>query len=318
MTDRLKQDYMNHQDILSEVFSTLRLSSNLYFQAKFQGDFSVEIPNEKRIVRFHLVLEGDCYLKVPSLHSVHLQKGDIAIIPNGLPQSISSATNIAPVALEHILQETPIENGKLNYGSGNVSANLLCGYCSFDETIDHPVLMALPPLIMIQADDFKSDPQSIMPLMLLSLEAELEAPGMTGILSRMLEVIFIQAVRKITLNIENNQGGFIAALSDQKLSKALNAIHNQPQKRWTIEDLSKQAGMSRARFADKFTNVVGVPPINYLTTWRLMISRNLLSNTILDMEEIANRSGYSSASSFSRRFKEAFKIGPGAYRKNKL
>jgi len=309
---------MNHQDILSEVFSTLRLSSNLYFQAKFQGEFAIEIPNEKRIVRFHLVLDGACYLKVPGLHTVHLRKGDIAIIPNGLSQSLSSATDMHPVALECILKDNPIENGKLHYGNGSVSANLLCGYCCFDDAIDHPVLTALPALIMIQAEDFKNDPGSIMPLIFLSLEAELEAPGMTGILSRMLEVIFIQTVRRITLNNESNQGGFIAALSDQKLSKALNAIHNQPQNGWTIESLSQQAGMSRARFADKFTNVVGVPPISYLTTWRLMISRTLLSNTILDIEEIAIRCGYSSASSFSRRFKQTFKIGPGAYRKNKF
>jgi AraC-like DNA-binding protein len=255
---------------------------------------------------------------VPGFDSVRLQKGDIAIVPNGLSQSLSSTTAIHPLPLEHVLKENPIENGRLHYGNGSVGVNLLCGYCCFDEAIDHPVLMALPGLIMIQAADFQNDPRSIMPLILLSLEAEHEAPGMTGVLSRLLEVIFIQTVRKVTLNQEGNQGGFITALSDPKLSKALNAIHNQPQNGWTIESLSKQAGMSRARFADKFTNVVGMPPISYLTIWRLMISRTLLSSTVLDMEEIANRCGYASASSFSRRFKEKFKIGPGAYRKNKL
>lgn len=306
---------MNHQDILSEVFSTLRINSNLYFRAQFCGAYSVEVPQERRCIRFHLVREGQCYLEVPGTEPVVIKKGDIAIVPDGALQILSANTDLKPVPLADVLEQGALEKGLLNYGQGSCQASLLCGFCTFDEAIDHPILTALPKLIILSPRELEKEPWAIATLELLAMEAELEAPGMTGILSRLLEIAFMQAVRRITHNQISSQGGFIAALTHAKLSKALHVIHNEPQVAWTIEGLAKQAGMSRARFADKFVKTVGVPPIGYLTKWRLMKGRSLLSGTNLDMEEIANRCGYASATSFSRRFKEEFDIGPGAYRK---
>jgi len=306
---------MNHQDVFSEVFSTLRLQSNLYFRAQFSGEFSIEIPREPRTVRFHLVREGECYLKVPGIQPVLIRKGDLALVPDGASQSLCSTADLKPVSLSKVLDDNGIENGTLKYGKGAEQMSLLCGYCSFDEAVDHPILTELPALMVINPFELESEPSATMALELLSLEAEHEEPGMTGILSRMLEIIFIQSVRRITASQVGSQRGFIAALRDPKLSKALSIIHTKPEESWTINNLAQKAGMSRARFADRFTNIVGIPPISYLTKWRLMKSRSLLSTTNLKMEEIASRCGYASTSAFSRRFKEEFQVGPGAYRK---
>ena len=139
---------------------------------------------------------------------------------------------------------------------------------------------------------------------------------MNGILARLLEVLFIQTVRRVSVGLDYKTNGFIAALSDSQLSRALQAIHNQPETPWKISDLAKISGMSRARFADKFVEVVGVPPIGYLTTWRLMKARLLLINSDLDIGEISIRCGYASVPSFSSRFKKSFNIGPGAFRRS--
>lgn len=319
LTDRLKKAFiaMNHQDVFSDVFSTLRLHSNLYFRAQFNGRFSVEVPREHRTVRFHLVLKGNCYLHVPGQEPVPISKGDLALIPNGGSQILSAAPYLTPLPLATILAAAPPENGMLDYGEGLPGVNLLCGYCSFDNAIDHPVLTALPALLLLRPQELQNTPSIVTVLNLLSQEAEQEEPGMTEILSRLLEIIFIQAVCRTSQHQTDIKQGFIAALRDQKIAKALNAIHNQPQDSWTINSLAQQAGMSRARFAERFAELVGIPPIGYLTQWRLIKSRALLSTTSLDLEEIANRCGYRSASAFSRRFKEEFTIGPGAYRSNK-
>jgi len=152
---------------------------------------------------------------------------------------------------------------------------------------------------------------------LLSLEGDLKGPGMTGILSRLLEIVFIQTVRRMTPVVSGEAGGFMAALADIRLSRALHAMHDKPHVAWTIKDLARLAGMSRGRFAHKFTRVVGTPPIDYLTTWRLMKARALLANSNLDMAEIAERCGYKSVPSFSRRFKKAFGVGPGNFRRSR-
>ncbi len=317
LTDRLiRWLRLINQDVVSKVFSTLRLQSDFYFRAHFRGQFSVEVPRERRTVRFHLVREGECYLQIVGSTPLLIRKGDLVLIPDGASQTLSSNTDLPAVSLPQILSENTLENGVFSHGKGREQVSLLCGYCSFDEAIDHPLLTALPALIVLNQVSLKDDPLLFSALKLLSLEEERELLGMSSILSRMLEIILIQVVRRATFGEAEYQTGFFAALRDPKLSKALSVIHNEPQVSWTIDSLAQQAGMSRARFASRFTDFIGAPPISYLTKWRLMKSRELLGTTKLDMEEIANRCGYSCASSFSRRFKEEYKIGPGAFRKS--
>ena len=307
---------MSHQDIVSEVFATLRIRSDLYFRAGFHGAYAIEVPKEHRCIRFHLVREGQCYLQVPGSEPVLLRAGDMAIIPDGAAQQLSSDPRLAPLSLADAMAAGTLAQGRFSYGEGERGVSLLCGYCTFDEAMDHPVLTALPTFLVLNQASLEPEPWLAATLTLLRLESDLDAPGMTGILSRLLEIVFIQAVRRLTDNGEVKSSGFFQGLADGKLSKALHLIHQRPEHGWTIASLANEAGMSRARFADRFTRVIGVPPIGYLTQWRLMKSRSLLSRTDLGLEEIAARCGYASATSFSRRFKEAFAMGPGAYRKS--
>lgn len=306
---------MDYQDLFSDIFLTLRLKSHLYFHAQFRGNTAVEVPRERQIIRFHLVRSGQCYLRVPGYEPVLLKEGHIAIIPEGESQHLYTSLEASPVPLPEVITQYPIKQGKLDCGQGDIEVSLLCGYCSFDESIEHPVLNILPAMLVLAPETLRHDARSATALKLLSLESEHEAPGVTSILSRMLEIILIQAVRQVSYQTGNSRKGFLAAINDPKLYRALRLIHEAPQRSWTIDKLAREAGMSRARFADRFTEIIGTPPISYLTQWRLMKSRALLTTTGLGMEEIANRCGYASASSFSRRFTEAFGIGPGAYRK---
>lgn len=314
---------MHKPDVLSEIFSTLRLHSSLYFRAQLSGGYSIEIPQERRTIRFHLVRKGKCLVAIPGEHGIELEQGDLVLVPDGASQVLTAGKGIPPVPLGDVLAEFPLENGSLRYAarqSGDAafsSVSLLCGYCVFDEAIDHPILTALPKSIVLRSSYLVDEPCTKTTLDLLAMESELEAPGMTGVLSRLIEIVFLQAVRGKTDRNAQQPAGFMAALQDNNLSKALKAIHSAPQMSWTIEGLASTAGMSRARFADKFTKMVGVPPINYLTQWRLLKGRALLADTNTSLEEIAVRCGYASAASFSRRYKQEFGIGPGAYRKSK-
>ena len=301
-------------DIVSEVFATLRLRSEIYFEADLKGDFSVRIPRQRRHIRFHLARQGRCWIEVPGSPPAELNEGDLAIVPNGSEQILSHAAGAPPVLLSQLLERGAYADGVLSHGAGNGIARLLCGFCRFDEGIDHPVIANLPPLLLVRPSDLGAEPWSTAALRLLSLESDLGGEGMTGILSRLLEIIFLQAVRRMQAD-DPQSNGFIAALSDRHLSRALHAIHDRPDVAWTISALAEEAGMSRGRFAEKFTRSVGTPPIGYLTSWRLIKARALLVNSSLDMADIAERCGYRSVPSFTRRFKKAFGTGPGRFRR---
>jgi AraC-like DNA-binding protein len=293
----------------------LRISSELYFRAELAGDFAIELPSERRHIRFHLVRRGRCWIALPGGEARALSEGDLAIVPDGVAQILSSSPDVAPVPLMQVLTEGALHDGVLKHGTGDRHTGLLCGFCRFDEGIDHPVLANLPALMVLRPGELGGEPWATAALRLLSMEADLNGQGAGGILGRLLEIIFMQAVRRMTSGQNGTVTGYMAALSDVQLSRALQAIHKEPHHTWTIQALAERAGMSRARFADRFTAVVGMPPIGYLTAWRLIKARAMLSSTDLGMEDIAGRCGYASVPSFSRRFKQTFNVGPGTYRR---
>lgn len=306
---------MHKDDILSEVFSTLRIRSDLYFRAQLGGRSAVRVPAERRRIRFHLVLRGTCLIEVEGAPPVEVSEGDIALIPDGASQVVSLEPEAAAVALEDLVSQGALREGILHAAEEPATALLLCGFCRFDESVDHPVLAALPPLIHLRMSDLGAEPWVAATLRLLALEADLDTQGTTAILGRLIEIVVIQATRRLTTVSGGAADGFVAALSDASLSRALLAMHRSPEKAWRVGDLARCAGMSRSRFADRFARTVGMPPMTYLTDWRLLKARALLHDTGLSIDEIAERCGYASVPSFSRRFKSRFGAGPGAFRR---
>ncbi|MFX4223995.1 MAG: AraC family transcriptional regulator [Thalassobaculum sp.] len=308
---------MDQYDVLSDVFSTLRLTSALYFRAELSGRFAVEVPAEARRIRFHLVRHGTCRVSVPGQEPVTLAPGDVALIPDGARQILSSDPSPAPVSLAELMAQGALSEGVLRNGEGAASAGLLCGFCAFDESLDHPVLRDLPPLIVLRPGDLGAEPWTAAGLRLLHLEADFAGPGGTAILSRLIEIVVIQAARRSVGGPGGRPAGFLAALTDPALSRALAAIHGAPERDWRVVDLARLAALSRAGFARRFAETVGATPIDYLTDWRLAKARALLSDTALSMDDIAERCGYRSVPSFTRRFKARFGEGPGAFRRSR-
>lgn len=309
---------MDNQDLLSEVFATLRLRSELYFRADLAGAFAVEVPAERRLVRFHFLRRGTCWVRAEEGRAVaQLGEGDLVILPNGGAHVLSDTAERPPLPLPAVLAAAPPgDDGVLRYGAGGGRAELLCGFCQFDEEIDHPVLANLPSLMVLRPQDLGRQPWTRTTLRLLDLESELAGAGMQGILTRLLEILFIQAMRQSGEPGHPQAPEYMAALADPQLSKALLAMHRDCAKAWTLAALASTAGMSRARFAEKFATMVGQTAIGYLTRWRLLKARRLLAESDLSMAEVAERCGYASLPAFSRRYKAAFGIGPGAFRRS--
>lgn len=304
---------MDKKDVISEVFSALRIRSELYFSAALGKGAAIRVPQERRRIRFHLVLQGQCWLRMDGAAPIPMSEGDIALIPNGATQILSAEVDTVAIPLEKAIKAGALKDGVLRGGQDPARAMLLCGFCQFDESIDHPALAGLPPLIHLRVSELGAEPWVAATLKLLALEAGLNAQGTAAILGRLIEVVVIQAVRRLAAAQDGN--GFITALADPFLSRALHALHRMPEKAWRVGDLADHAGMSRARFADRFTETVGIPPIEYLTRWRLIKARALLVDSNIGIEDIAEQCGYASLPSFTRRFKAQFGMGPGAFRR---
>ncbi len=300
-------------DVISDIFSQLHLHSRLYFYTDFRGDYGIEIPKEKRLVRFHYVQQGRCYIAIPEVGEYELKEGSLILIPNGAAQMIKAAPTSPIVSLHDVIQQQGIENDTLSFGEGEAETKLLCGYCQYDDSVDHPVVAKLPPAIIVDQDTLdESNRDLAFTLRLLAEEVATQRIGMRGVLNRLLEILFIQTFR---LSMSNDDSeSFIAALQDNKISHSLNLIHNQFELKWTTAQLAKQVGMSRARFSARFTHLVGMPPITYLTKWRLLKSRTMLRNKFSSIQNIAEKCGYDSAASFARTFKREFNLSPAAYR----
>lgn len=308
-------------DILSDVLTTLRLHSSLYFRAEFGGAWSARVPRDPNTVRFHLLLQGECWVEIPgSLRPTLMTAGDVVLIPHGAEQILSDVAGRPPMDLPQILELVKFDgSGPLSIGvrPGERFARLICGLCRFDPGADHPLLRALPAAILVRASENLGEAWLADALRYMSYESHADLPGAGAILDRLADIVLIQGVRSL-LSASEGGTGFIAALRDHTLSRALAAIHARPERDWTVDLLAREAGLSRSRFAELFTARLGMPVARYLAEWRLQKARKLLSETRLSVAEIAHRVGYESLPSFTRRFTRQFGIGPGRFRRDGL
>ena len=305
-------------DILSEIFDVLRPSGAVYFPADVTGGYAVEIPEDPRAVQFHLLLQGRGFGGLS--HDKKLtafEERDMLILPNGGAHILTDKPGRTPVLLPDLLEINPLgEDGVLQIrGEGTQRVRLLCGSCRFDDSLGHPILATLPDVIVLRRPTIGEDPWLSALINVMALEAERGGFGMTAIITRLLEALFIQVLRARFQSEEEGEQSYLRALTHPKIGAALQRIHASPENKWTLSLLAKDVGMSRSSFAQKFMALVGETPISYLTRWRLLRARNLLQETDWSMAEIADACGYKSVPSFTRRFSVAFGVGPGKFRR---
>ncbi len=300
-------------DPISDVFRTLRVRSALYFRTQLTAPWGLEVPAQPRVARFHIVVDGSCLIGLEG-REVELQRGDLAIVPKGAAHTLRSDAQSGFQPLSEVLEETAYDGSNdLRHGGGGSAAVLVCGHFGFDDDIAHPVVESLPPLLHISAKQGHDFSWLDAATRALGAETAQRLPGWEVIVSRVSEMLFIQVLR-IQLSSEDAPTA-IAAFSDDRLSHALQAIHESPEEEWDLETLSKKAGMSRTAFAVRFREHLGMPPMAYLTQWRLQKARAALLSSEEIVAAIAAQHGYRSEAAFSRAFHRLYGMPPAAYRK---
>ena len=305
-------------DALSDILKTIRLHASTYFCSDFNTPWGMEISQVSSGL-FHVIVEGECWLKLPNnLQSIHMNEGDIVAFPTGGAHSISdqptSEKQPGPVVIEKILNgENPFYDLGGRPHSGQQT--LMCGSFDYDASISHPFLKALPCFIHIRANETPELGWLRELVAVLSRESRQPSPGSSVVVDRLTEVLFIQLLRHYVRQ-ESSNLGYLSALSDAKVGRALNLIHGEERAQWSVETLGKEVALSRSAFTDRFTKRVGLSPKTYLMNWRMQKARSKLEHTELSMFDIAQSAGYSSEAAFSKAFKALFEITPGSLRKH--
>ncbi|MEM6985540.1 MAG: AraC family transcriptional regulator [Pseudomonadota bacterium] len=306
-------------DLLSDVLHTLHMTGTLYFRTAFTAPWGVEVPAYQNVARFHYVQRGRCFVRVADANrAVCLEQGDLIIITRGASHVLSDPSYVVAKTLDTVVEESGYQGqGALVYGEAQTghSTQLVCGHFSFDLGARHVLLDALPPYVHI-SDFGKVSPLWLSDtLRLISSEAGHGHLGSDYIALKLTEVIFAQAIRHYVDTHGKDQPG-LAGFADTHIRRALQAIHDKPDRAWSVEHLATVAGMSRTRFAQQFNTLVGSTPLAYLTAWRMQVARKLLAETDLPMIDVATQSGYQSEASFGRIFKRFFDIPPAVYRRS--
>ena len=293
-------------DILNDVLKTLRLSSKVFLHAKFCEQWVIDVEPLNMQVSFHVIAHGDCWLhtkQAPTLTALHA--GDLVICLRNTHHYVTNSAELPPDDLPRNTPATEVMQGE--------STSLICGQCEFLQYCWNPILEAMPNIMVIPTvDSAGSNLASVINLMITEVESA--AGGTSAIIDRLSDILFIEAIRKYIL-LHHDEHGYISALQDQRLSKALTCFHKEPEKNWSVQTLSEAAGMSRSAFADRFKQMVEMSPIEYVTGWRMQHAYDDLTSNGKSVMQITEDCGYQSEAAFRKAFKKQFGIGPGMVRR---
>jgi len=273
-------------------------------QARISGEWGVTLPQRPGAF-FHFCLEGRAYLSAVGKPDICLEAGDIILVPQGLPHTVSSGIDSPVVGVEAFLAQV---NGKVS--SARKATSIVCGFFGPDTGILLTALNDLPAFVHLEACN-----SALITENLKQLRDELRRSefGSQPMIRHLLSTIFIYILREWE-RLRGDKTNILSLAQRRQIAIALACIHERPFYQWTIEGLAMEAGLSRTVFAQRFAQSVGETPHAYLTRFRMGLATQMLKDTDESIAQIARRSGYSSQYSFSKAFKDASGFTPGQVR----
>ena len=298
-------------DPLSDTLHAMRLQGTLYCRATLRGDWGVEIPQFDGLMGFIAVTSGRAWFEMEGVRPQWLERGCLALMPHGTAHRLSHAPGARSVPLGDLPVERITERYEvLNLGeTGDVTQGTY-GVVRFDDHVAQKVLAHLPKAIFNHHWDMQTDGWMDSTMRYISREAANLKPGGETVLTRLADILVIQAIRAWLDTAPEARQGWLAAMRDPKIGRALTAIHRHPDQPWTLVSLAHEAALSRSVFSARFTEMVGQGAIDYLTQWRIFVAQSLLGGPGLTLSEIAARVGYGSEPAFGRAFKRVLGTAP--------
>jgi AraC-like DNA-binding protein len=315
-------------DALSQTLGVVRLVGAIFLHGRFTARWCYQSPpaddaapflepTAERVVIFHLITEGECYVELAGEPPVHLIAGDAIIFPQGDAHRMTSQPGLPPATggrLDEVLSRRPRQ---LAYGGGGATTRLVCGYLACDARLAGMLLAGLPALVRVNVRGSNAGTWLEASVRYALAEARSPRPGGAGVLAKLSEVLFIEVLRLYMNEQGEGRTGWLAGVGDRIVGAALNALHKSPAHAWTLDELARTAGSSRSVLAERFQQLVGSSPMQYLTQWRMLLAANLLCRSNAPLASIAEDVGYQTDTAFSRAFRREYGAPPAAWRRSR-
>lgn len=328
-------------DVLTDLIDTLRLRGTAYCRTELTAPWGLALPASE-IAHFHVVQQGSCWIQLDGdAVGTRLLAGDLVVVPHGRGHRLVDDPASAAVALDdligprraapagaphrptataatsaagagrHVAAARPV----IRHGGGGALTGFICGAFHFERRGDHPLLGVLPGLIHVRGQDGQAPPWLESTLRFLADELRRDEQGSETIIARLIDIIFVQTLRAWIEQLPASDGGWLRALRDPQIGRAIGLMHRAPERPWTVAALAAEVAMSRSAFSLRFAHLAGEAPMAHLYRWRMALAADQLRRGDLSVAAIAARSGYESEAAFSKAFKRHFGVGPRAYRR---
>lgn len=301
-------------DALSTILEATGLRCVVYSKFPLAAPWGLDIIKDENS-QFWRLVSGNCSIGAPDGRIIELVEGDLVFVPHGSAHWIADKPTSLRIPSPQFVKAR--REGKPVFNSGGDLTILIAGHFEFDYQSLHPFLKDLPSIIHIKQYNTENQLLLKQVTQLMLKELNNEKPGSSIMLKCLSEIMFINIIRAYIEQVLPADG-FLSALNDPRISKALKLIQESPQNNWTLESLASEIGMSRSVFFNQFKKMVHETPLSYLTNWRIRRAQKLLTTENSNISEIAANVGYQSEAAFNRIFKSRTGQTPAAYRKSKF
>jgi AraC-like DNA-binding protein/mannose-6-phosphate isomerase-like protein (cupin superfamily) len=313
-------------DAFSDVLRVTRLVGGVFLEAELtapwciSGKVSAEhckpfLVTPRYVIAYHFVAQGGMQLRIDGGESIHVGAGELVLLPHNHAHSFGSDVNLEPTPAHQIMR--PPQGGgmaRITLGGGGEATHVLCGFLGAETSFD-PLRLALPPVLKLDVRTTASGAWIESSFRFAASEIAAGRVGSTTVIAKLSELLFVEAVSQYVAGLPEERRGWLAGLRDPQIGRALALLHARPNQPWTAESLALEVGMSRSVFAERFASLVGQPPMQYLTLWRMHLAAKSLREEHGSVAQIAFAAGYESEAAFSRAFKRQFGTSPGSWRK---
>ncbi|MEM7092058.1 MAG: AraC family transcriptional regulator [Actinomycetota bacterium] len=299
---------------IGEALRYIQMSGLFYCPSELTEPWGLELPPMPDCVWFHAVLGGDATLEVEG-EIRKLRTGDLVLVPHGTGHrawGIDEAPTPSVFDLPH--DYVTDQYAVLRHGGGGDRTDIVCGGIRLEHPAARQLVASLPPIIHIEGARSTRADWMRATLELMAEETQLARPGGEAVVSRLCDIVVIQAIRTWIERDPAAQTGWLGALRDEQIGAAIARVHRNPERDWTVAMLADEVAMSRSAFAARFTELVGEPAMRYVTRWRMHVALDLLQRTDSNVAAVASEVGYDSEAAFSRAFKRVIGVSPRAAR----
>lgn len=312
-------------DALAEVLGSVRLIGGVFLSAHFTAPWCIGVGIRRedcapflgkpgQMLAYHVVTEGEMLVGFDGETALEVCAGEIALFPQNLPHTLANEAGLEPVPARHLIRR-PSDGGlaEIVHGGGGRATRMFCGFLAGEETYN-PLFSTLPKVLKVDVRGAASRAWIEASVRFAAAELAEGRLASSSVMSRLSESLLTEAVRHYSSTLAEDEIGWLKGLKDPQVGRALTLIHHRLSAPWSTETLANEVALSRSAFVERFSSLVGIPPIRYLTVWRLQTAKVALRETGKSIAQLAHSVGYDSEEAFSRAFKREFGMPPSQWR----